>query len=498
MKMAVGLPAAFSPYRKGHSIRRSPFERKGWALFDRNRARGSDKGGVAMRSDIRIMLPVKGQYIIDTIRSAGFEAYAVGGCVRDSILGRQPEDWDITTSARPEQVKELFPRTIDTGLQHGTVTVMLDKEGFEVTTYRLDGEYEDGRHPARVTFTPDLREDLMRRDLTINAMAYNDREGLVDLFGGLEDLESGVIRCVGNSLERFGEDALRILRAIRFSAQLGYRIEEETLEAIGQLAHTLNKISAERVQAELVKLLLSPHPECIRIAYDKGVTNVILPEFDKCMETQQNHPHHCYNVGEHILHSIQAAEPDRILRLAMLFHDIGKPAVKTVDEEGITHFHGHAAVSADMAQEIMRRLKFDNDTIREVSRLVLYHDYGNGLDANKRVVRRAIYKIGESAFPGIFAVKRADIYAQSDYLRQEKLEKLDKWQELYEKIVEEGECVSLKSLAVTGSDLLAAGWKPGKALGGTLQKLLELVLEHPEWNTRERLLAEAEQIRKDS
>ena len=449
-----------------------------------------------MRSDIRIKLPVKGQYIIDTIRDAGFEAYVVGGCVRDSILGRQPEDWDITTSAKPEQVKALFSRTIDTGLQHGTVTVMLDKVGFEVTTYRLDGKYEDGRHPEKVTFTPKLREDLKRRDLTINAMAYNDREGLVDLFGGMEDLKAGTIRCVGDPQERFGEDALRILRAVRFSAQLGYRIEGKTLEAVRLLAHTLQKISAERIQTELVKLVLSPHPEYLRTAYDNGVTKEFLPEFDKCMETEQNHPHHRYNVGEHILHSMEAVEPDRVLRLSMLFHDIGKPAVRTVDGAGITHFYGHAAVSADMTEEILRRLKFDNETIREVCRLVLYHDYGNGAYVDKRIVRRAVNKIGEDAFPKIFAVKRADIMAQSDYMRREKLEKLDRWQELYEEIREKKECVSLKTLAVTGADLIAAGWKPGKALGSTLQKLLELVLEYPEYNTRERLLEESERIRK--
>ena len=225
-----------------------------------------------MKQDIRIRVPEKGQYIIETIKAAGFDAYVVGGCVRDSILGRQPGDCDITTSARPEQVKALFARTIDTGLQHGTVTVMLDKDGFEVTTYRLDGEYEDSRHPKSVSFTPDLREDLKRRDLTINAMAYNEQSGLVDLFGGLEDLNAGVIRCVGDPRERFGEDALRILRAIRFSAQLGYTIEPETLSAVRQLAPALTRISAERIQAELVKLLMSPHPDFLRTAYDKSVS----------------------------------------------------------------------------------------------------------------------------------------------------------------------------------------------------------------------------------
>ena len=448
-----------------------------------------------MKQDIRIRVPEKGQYIIETIKAAGFDAYVVGGCVRDSILGRQPEDWDITTSARPEQVKALFARTIDTGLQHGTVTVMLDKDGFEVTTYRLDGEYEDSRHPKSVSFTPDLREDLKRRDLTINAMAYNEQSGLVDLFGGLEDLNAGVIRCVGDPRERFGEDALRILRAIRFSAQLGYTIEPETLSAVRQLAPALTRISAERIQAELVKLLMSPHPDFLRTAYDNGVTKVFLPEFDRCMQTDQRHPHHCWNVGEHILHSLKEVEADRVLRLALLLHDIGKPAVVTVDENGITHFHGHAAASAKLAEAILRRLKFDHDTIRRVCVLVSYHDYGNGVKPDRAKVRRAIHKIGEEAFPWIFSVKRADIMAQSDYLRQEKIENLAGWQALYEEILERQECLFLKDLAVTGTDLMAAGRKPGRELGETLQKLLELVLENPDWNTRQRLMAEAEAMK---
>lgn len=449
-----------------------------------------------MKRNISISVPQKGQAIIDAIRRAGFEAYVVGGCVRDCILGREPEDWDITTSATPAQVKALFPRTIDTGLQHGTVTVVMDREGFEVTTYRLDGKYEDGRHPKEVTFTPSLEEDLKRRDLTINAMAYNDREGLVDLFGGMEDLEAGIVRCVGNPEERFEEDALRILRAIRFSAQLGYAIEEETLEAIRQLAPRLSRISAERIQVELVKLLVSPHPDYLRTAYDTGVTKVFLPELDRCMETEQRHPHHCYSVGEHILHSLKWVEADKTLRLAMLLHDIGKPETETVDEEGITHFHRHAAVSAELAEAVLKRLKFDNETIRMVRKLVLYHDYGNGVEPNMATVRRAVSKIGEDAFPGLFAVKRADVMAQSGYLRQEKLERLEKWQKLYGKVMEQGQCVSLKDLAVTGTDLIAAGWKPGRELGETLQKLLELVLEDPGKNRSEILMEEAVGLRK--
>lgn len=447
-----------------------------------------------MSSSIRIDVPQKAGNIVAAIQAAGFEAYVVGGCVRDSILGRKPQDWDITTSARPEQIKALFPRTIDTGLQHGTVTVMQDKESFEVTTYRIDGEYEDSRHPKEVVFTPNLEEDLKRRDFTMNAMAYNEEKGLIDIFGGMEDMRAGIIRCVGNPEERFREDALRILRAIRFSAQLGYEIDGATREAIREFAPTLCHISAERIQAELVRMLTSPHPDYLREAYRLGVTKVFLPEFDLAMETEQVHPHHMYSVGEHTLHSLTETEPDKVLRLTMLFHDIGKPATLTVDEKGITHFHGHAAVGANMAGNILRRLKFDNDTIAMVSRLVMYHDYGNSVDPDTRIVRRALNKIGEDAFPALFRVKYADVMAQSDYLRQEKLERLRKWEQLYEEVLEKRQCVSLKTLAISGADLIAAGMKPGKELGNVLKRLLELVLEEPSMNTREKLLEEAEKM----
>lgn len=445
---------------------------------------------------MKIELPEKAKYIIDTITEAGYEAYIVGGCVRDAILGRTPEDWDITTSAKPEQVKALFRRTIDTGIQHGTVTVMLDKEGFEVTTYRIDGKYEDSRHPKEVTFTPNLVEDLKRRDFTINAMAYNEQAGLIDIFGGIEDIQRKMIRCVGDAKERFREDALRIMRAVRFSAQLGYSIEEQTKKAIRELSPNLKNISAERIQVELVKLLISPHPDYLRIAYDTDVTKVIFPEFDKAMETPQNHPHHQYSVGEHILHSLNEVEPDKYLRLGMLFHDLGKPDTMTVDQEGITHFHNHSVVGEDITKSVLRRLKFDNETISTVSRLVRYHDYGNGVDPDMRIVRRAIHKVGEDIFPLLFPVKYADIMAQSEYMRQEKLDILEKWKNLYQEITLQSQCVSLKTLAVTGSDLIAAGMKPGKELGEMLHSLLELVLENPENNTKEFLLSEAKKRQK--
>lgn len=443
-------------------------------------------------SVIKIQILDKAKYIIEKIEAAGFEAYAVGGCVRDSILGRIPQDWDITTSARPEQVKALFPRTVDTGLQHGTVTVIIDREGFEVTTYRIDGKYEDSRHPKEVTFTPSLEEDLKRRDLTINAMAYNDERGLVDLYGGMDDIHAKVIRCVGDPLERFGEDALRMLRAIRFSAQLGYGLDKRTREAVCQLAPTLENISAERIQVELIKLMVSPHPDYLREAYKCGITKIFFPEFDRAMETEQNHPHHCYSVGEHTLHSLAMTEPDKVLRLTMLLHDIGKPASLSIDKDGITHFHGHAQISAEMAHDILRRLKFDNETINRVCKLVLYHDYGNSMEPNLRTLRRAVNKIGQEAFPSLFLVKHADIMAQSDYLRQEKLKNLDRWEQLYRELLEKQQCVSLKDLAISGSDLILMGMNPGREIGDLLHQLLEMVLDEPEFNTREILLKEAE------
>ncbi len=440
---------------------------------------------------MKIQLPEKVKFIIDTIEKAGFEAYAVGGCIRDSILGRTPNDWDVTTSATPEQVKALFRRTIDTGIQHGTVTVMLDKEGFEVTTYRIDGEYEDSRHPKEVIFTPNLVEDLKRRDFTINAMAYNDTAGLVDVFEGMKDIEKGVIRCVGQAKERFTEDALRMLRAIRFSAQLGYSIEENTKEAIRELAGNLSHISAERIREELTKLLVSPHPEYLEVAYETGVTAVVLPEFDKCMQTPQKHPHHCMDVGRHTLCSLTHVEPVKELRLAMLLHDIGKPMSLEIDEEGITHFHGHPKISAELAREILRRLRFDNDTVATVGRLVEYHDYGNNTVPDMRMVRRAVNKVGEDIFPLLLQVRLADTMAQSDYKRQEKLDALESWKQLYEQICEQKQCTSLKTLAVKGSDLIAAGMQPGKEMGEVLQELLNYVLDYPEKNEKDILLKRA-------
>ncbi len=443
-----------------------------------------------MKKEIQITLPEQVSFIINTLNQAGFEAYAVGGCVRDSIMGRVPDDWDITTSADPQQVKKLFRRTIDTGIQHGTVTVMLQKTGYEVTTYRIDGEYEDNRHPKEVIFTKSLEEDLKRRDFTVNAMAYHPGEGLVDLFDGIGDMEKKCIRCVGQAEERFSEDALRMMRGVRFSAQFGYRIEEQTREAIRKLRENLRNVSAERIRVELVKLLVSPHPDYLRIACDLGITKVILPEFDVCMETPQHNPHHCYSVGEHTLEGLKAVRADKVLRLAMLLHDIGKPLTKTTDENGKDHFKKHPKESARLAQDILRRLKFDNDTLKKVCRLVEFHDWSIDLEENVKIstVRRLIANIGEDAFPDMFEINRADLLSQSSYLRERKLAKQEMLESMYREIMEKQECLSLKDLAVGGKDLLAQGIKPGKELGEILQRMLADVFEDPAHNKKEYLL----------
>ena len=435
---------------------------------------------------MKIEVPKRVKEIIETLQEHGYDAYAVGGCVRDSLLHSSPADWDITTSAKPMEVKALFRRTVDTGLVHGTVTVMLGGEGFEVTTYRIDGEYEDSRHPKEVVFTGELREDLRRRDFTINAMAYNDREGLVDAFGGIRDLEKGIIRCVGDPYERFTEDALRILRAVRFAAQLGFSIEEQTKKAARELAPSLAKISAERIASELTKLLVSKNPYLLKTAWETGITAVVLPEFDAMMETPQNTPHHYLNVGEHTLKSLEYVDADKVLRFTMLLHDTGKPASKTADENGRDHFKGHSLGSERIAKNVLRRLKLDNDTIDKVTKLVYWHDYRP--EPNPKAVRRALNKVGVELFPLLLKVQYADSMAQSEYQREEKLERIRKVEEIYRDVLEKKECVSVKMLAVNGRDLIAAGMKPGPEMGEMLERLLQVVLEEPDRNDRGELM----------
>ena len=355
-----------------------------------------------------------------------------------------------------------------------------------MTTYRIDGEYQDMRHPSEVVFTSDLMEDLKRRDFTINAMAYNEKEGLIDAFDGIKDLQEKKIRCVGNPEDRFGEDALRMMRAVRFAAQLGFTIEDRTRQSMVSLAGNLGAVSPERIQTELVKLLISDHPEEMRTLYETGMTAVFLPEFDAMMDTPQNNRHHCYNVGEHTIAALQNIRPDKVLRLTMLFHDVAKPVCKSQDENGIYHFYGHPNLGARIAREILRRLRFDNDTTDRVTALITWHDHRPQL--KEAAVRRTIHRVGLRQYPDLFEVKQADTLAKNRYKRKEKLDYLEEYRRIYQEILDRNQCLTLKDLAVDGKDLIQEGMEPGKELGTVLEHLLDHVLEVPEDNTREKLL----------
>lgn len=436
---------------------------------------------------MKVQMPKEAGYILNTLMENGYEAYIVGGCVRDSILGKTPQDWDITTSATPEQTKALFRRTIDTGIEHGTVTVMMDKVGYEVTTYRVDGKYEDHRRPKEVTFTASLSEDLKRRDFTINAMAYNDKEGIVDEFDGMGDLRRGVIRCVGKPQERFDEDALRILRAVRFAAQLDFEIAEDTRQAIREKVEFLRDISAERIQVELTKLITSNHPEKLIDAYELGITKVVLPEFDAMMETPQNTKYHCYDVGRHTIEVMKHVEPTPILRWAAFLHDVAKPKCRTTDEEGVDHFHGHPQEGKVMAHQVLRRLKLDNDTIHRVERLVEWHDYGIDGGLSKNTLRKALNRMGPDLFEDYRKIRWADMMGQSDYGLEQKREAYEHLLQMQKEIVENGECLSAKELKINGKRLMELGVSPGPGMGRILNDLLQQVLEQPELNTEEQL-----------
>ncbi len=433
-----------------------------------------------------ILLPEKVSRILSVLSGAGYEAYAVGGCVRDAILGREPEDWDITTNARPEEVKGLFRRTVDTGIAHGTVTVMLGSDGFEVTTYRQDGDYSDHRHPDAVVFTASLEEDLKRRDFTINAMAYRPETGLVDLFGGQEDLEKRIIRCVGDPRERFDEDALRIMRALRFSAQLGFAIAPETREAIREFAPRLQLISRERIRVELVKLLVSPHPDRLLDLAECGITAEIFPLWDTMLATEQNSAFHLYSVGIHTLKVVENVPAEPVLRLAALLHDCGKPACKTTDMGSRNHFHGHAELGATIAEEFLKELRFDNKTINDVVKLVKVHD--DRFPPKRKNVRREMNRVGTELFPSFLKLVLADTLAKSNYALEETMHNYTLVCRLYEEITAAGDPITLKDLAVKGSDLIAAGMKPGPEMGEVLSRMLDDVLENPEHNQKEYLI----------
>lgn len=430
-------------------------------------------------------LPEDVLYILKTLNQNGFKAYAVGGCVRDMFLGKTPQDWDITTSAPPEDIIRCFDKTIPTGLQHGTVTVLLGKTPYEVTTFRVDGTYENHRSPETVTFTEDICEDLSRRDFTMNAMAYHPKTGLCDPFGGREDIKKKLIRCVGDPLRRFDEDALRMLRAVRFAAQTGFTIDSEILSAMSKLAHLISAISGERIRDELVKTLLSDRPATIRILHETGILKFILPELDCCFHTAQNHPYHMYNVGDHSLVATENVPKKLTLRLSALLHDIGKPKKKTTDENGIDHFLGHGTVSETMSRDIFTRLRLDNKTKDAALLLIREHDRRYAL--TKKSIRRAMSVVGKDVFPDLIALQKGDCLGQSQMHQKERLENLNLAMNLYAEICDDDDALTIADLAIGGADLISLGYR-GKEIGEKLSLALNLVLDDPAANQKEILL----------
>ena len=412
---------------------------------------------------MRIQIPSHVEYIIGKLNQNGYEAFAVGGCVRDTLLGRTPGDWDITTSARPEQVKALFRRTIDTGIQHGTVTVMLERTGYEVTTYRIDGEYEDGRHPRQVEFTSDLLEDLKRRDFTINAMAYSNETGIVDAFGGMEDLEKRVIRCVGEPMERFEEDALRILRAIRFSAQLDFSIEEKTREAITRIAPNLAKVSRERVQMELTKLLCSDHPEQIRQVYETGISRYVSEEFS-CLPWEKAEISPALPKEKYVRWAA-------FLRCACPMEQDSWQTDLSCEKAAGKNFCEEREKAVRAGGKILRDLKLDNETIGRVKTLTSW--CGEKLLPEAPSVRRAMSKMEPEVWDALVELNQYG----------------DEILCLTKEIRAAGDCLDLKHLAVNGRDLMSAGVRPGKDMGEILNRMLQEVLERPENNQKEILMS---------
>lgn len=425
--------------------------------------------------------------VLTCLQNNGFEAYVVGGCVRDSLMGITPHDWDVTTSALPHQTMAVLKHfnLIETGLKHGTVTAVVNHHPVEITTFRIDGAYTDNRHPDEVCFTRNLKEDLSRRDFTVNALAYNPQSGLVDYFDGLSDIKNKVIRCVGEPDKRFGEDALRILRSLRFASVLGFCIEEQTAQSLVTNRFLLQHIAAERIAAELCKLLCGKQALNILLDFSSVITEII-PELKASIGFEQRNPYHIYTVYEHIARSVDAIPPTIPLRLAMLLHDIAKPACCTEDADGRRHFYSHQKVGTEMARVILNRLRIDTHTISQVCILVKYHDMD--LEPSEKCVTRQLNRFGEEVFRELLLVKRADNAAQSEYA-QSHTKMLDELELVLEKVLEQGKCFSLKSLAVNGSDLIAAGVPQGVQIGETLRHLLALVMDGECENKKDELLA---------
>ncbi|MDP4120652.1 MAG: CCA tRNA nucleotidyltransferase [Bacillota bacterium] len=435
-------------------------------------------------------LPSGALRIINRLEANGFEAFAVGGCVRDMLMGKQPKDFDLCTNAKPEEVLEVFEneRVIKTGLQHGTVTVLLGKKPYEITTYRVDGEYLDYRRPSEVRFVKNIKEDLSRRDFTINAIAYNEIAGIIDFFGGEEDIDKKIIRCVGEPDKRFNEDALRILRALRFASITGFEIEEKTGKSIHKNRNLLRSIASERINIEFSKMLQGEHVQHVLTEY-ADVIAVFIPEIEPMFGFSQHSVYHHLDVWQHTVLAVALSESDRIVRITAFFHDIGKPSCFTTDKEKHGHFYGHAKVGSEIAETILKRLKFDNVTVDTVKKLVLYHD--TMINPENKSVKRWLNKIGEDNLLRLLEVQEADTKAHATSVIEDRLQKSEAVKACIENIINENQCFSLKNLAVNGDDLLKIGFNSDEKLGITLNRLLKLVLEDQLENEKSVLLEAA-------
>lgn len=441
---------------------------------------------------MKINIPDPVNLIIETFYNNGYEAYMVGGCIRDALLSKNPKDYDIATSAPPSITESLFEKTIPTGIKHGTITVLINNEPFEVTTYRTEGNYKDNRHPEEVSFVTNIKDDLSRRDFTINTFAYNEKEGLKDYFNGIEDLKNKIIRTVGDSNTRFNEDALRMLRAIRFSSQLGFSIEEKTLNAIIRNKSLIKNISLERIRDELSKILLSDNPrKGFLLLKECGILDIIIPELTPSIDFNQRNKYHHEDVFNHSLSVLENTPKDLTLRLAALFHDIGKPECFFLDEKGNGRFFGHNNVSSDITKKILKRLHFDNKTIKNVSLLIKEHM--NVLDnPSEAAIKRLINRVSLENINLLFSLQEADIKSLKDFSIP--LNKLNIMKYMANKIINSKEPLSVKDLSIDGSDLINnLSIKPGKIIGDTLNHLFKLVLENPKLNNKEYLLKEAKE-----
>lgn len=440
-----------------------------------------------------IKLPERVITLLNCLESCGYEAFVVGGCVRDSLLGRTPDDWDICTSAEPEAIRSCFSNfhIIDTGLKHGTLTVLVDKQPFEITTYRIDGSYSDGRHPDDISFTSRLEDDLARRDFTINAMAYHPDRGLVDRFGGMDDLKHRRICCVGNADRRFQEDGLRIMRALRFASLLDFQIEKTTSAALYSCRMLLRDISAERIRAEFDRLLCGSGAIKILSEY-REILACIIPEIRPMFELNQKNPHHIYTVWDHTLHTVSHIKNLPALKLAAFFHDIGKPGSMTVDERGCGHFYKHEALGESITNKVMLRLKYDNDTRETVTSLIRNH--GIVFIPASRQARRLLGKLGEERLRLLIELEYADVKSQNPVYTQERIANIRAFSQSVDRVLEADQCFSLRHLALNGSHLLSMGIPQGPDVGRILNALLDLVIEDRLPNEKEALMVAAKQL----